>query len=74
VRVNPIALNAKQRRKFGGINELPRRPSLRRCDQVGYLPRDLLDVVWVEPHRRERRPVRSPGGLSLVTYRGDSAA
>ncbi|HTD57412.1 MAG TPA: hypothetical protein VK672_00825 [Solirubrobacteraceae bacterium] len=50
VRVNPIALNAKQRREFGGINELPRRPSLRRCDQVGYLPRDLLNVGRVEPH------------------------
>jgi hypothetical protein len=53
VRVNPIALDAKQRREFGGIYELRRWPRLRRCDQVGYLPRDLLDVGWVELHGRE---------------------
>ncbi|MFZ2114919.1 MAG: hypothetical protein WAU77_14450 [Solirubrobacteraceae bacterium] len=74
MRVNPIALDAKQRREFGGIYELRRWPRLRSCDQVGYLPCDLLDVGGVEPHRRDRRPARSPGGLSLVMYRGDSTA
>jgi hypothetical protein len=52
VGIDPIALDAKQLREFGGIHEPARGSSVLRCDQVGDLPCDLLDVGGVEPHRR----------------------
>jgi hypothetical protein len=74
VRINPIALDAKQLREFSGINELPRRSSPSRCDQVGHLSRDLLDVGWVEPHGRAPPQEFPARGLLLVACRMDAAA
>ena len=52
VRIDPIALDAKQLREFRGIYEPARGASVLGCDQVGDLPCDLLDVSGVEPHGR----------------------
>ncbi len=72
--VDPIALDAKHIRELGRVNEPRQRRRLRRCDQVGDLPGDPLDISGVEPHGREPTPARSSRCVLLAADRIDAAA